>query len=257
MLSLRGGRGVGDTLYVQAIARELCKTEDITVCTEYPELFQLPVKFEPYRRNNIDVVCHYANRRHERTHQWEDVQIRAGVKADLRLDWQTVNDSFIRRFEHLRPILFVNAGRFPMQRTDGYANSILPEEGPLNAVLKELRKEYTAIYVGRGARLYPVECDIDLGDKTSITELVDLATISDAFYGQCSFMNILAQSLDKPCLTMFASRRANNDLLRTITPQKILFKETDEYIFDDLRSGPRNIQGKESRYSRLCAECFG
>lgn len=191
------------------------------------------VEFADFRRNDIDIVAHYANDRFSKFNQWEDVQNRAKVKAELKLDWTVVNPEIIEKYEKYRPIVFVNGGRHPMDRTDGFADSIIPDGKAFNKHLKQLRQDFTAIYVGNGKQFYDIDCDFDLSGKTSVTDLIDLATISDFFYCQCSFTTILAESLDKPCLTMFTARPQSDRILKTITPKKILCKKTDYYMYDD------------------------
>ena len=228
MIRLRGGRGIGDGLYVHAIARAL---KGPLILTDLPDLYP-GYQTAPFTRQDAEVVAHYANQRHSPYTQWEDVQRKADIFTELKIDWEVTNDfSWLDKY---KPLLFVNGGRYPMNRPDGYALSILPEEKGFNAKLRELKKDYTAIYIGKGPQLYDVDFDIDLSNKTSITDLIDLGKKCDMFFQQCSFSTILAEVFDKPSLTMFASKPAKDEILRTITPKKILCKPTDSWCFDNL-----------------------
>ena len=77
MRSIRGGMGLGDALYVQAVARHITATgERLLVCTAWPDVFKPlgdKVEFAPFRRQRIDVLAHYSTRKALPTKQFDDV----------------------------------------------------------------------------------------------------------------------------------------------------------------------------------------
>jgi hypothetical protein len=64
--------------------------------------------------------------------------------------------------------------------------------------------------------------------------LMNIASIADAFYGQCSFIIPLAESFNKKLLIVWSSKGLNcgESYIETITPKKILSKETSDFIVD-------------------------
>ena len=228
-LRVRSGSGIGDNLYGQAIARELSKIKDVEVCTNFPELYPYPVKFSEFSRHNIDVIAHYSGRRREPTNQWEDVQITSGVKATLTIDWEprnlTLLDSLPEEF------VLVIGGRLPMGRKDGYGLPLLPSQAVFN---RELRKVgLPAVSIGRGDRVYPVEVDIDLDNKTSLSDILDIAWKAKVCFGQIGTLVPLAEIFDKPATFIWSSRQPNHEnwVINHLTPEKVLSKPA-KVIYD-------------------------
>ena len=226
-LRIRGGSGIGDNLYTSAIVRKLHKEVPLEVCTSYQDLYPYPVKFSEFSRQNITYLTHYGRRRRDRTNQWEDVQIISGVKAELKLDWTLKNE----KWKSLVPFVFINGGRVPMDRKDGVGRDLLPlREG----FIKELEKiNLKKVYVG-GPRKYDFPIDVDLQGKTSVSDLVDLAFLSEMGFGQVGFIVPLFESLDKKLTCVWSRKGLTSDcwVTRTITPSKILTKPTSKAVFD-------------------------
>ena len=66
MKRIRGGRGLGDTLYVRGVV-ELLKKK-VEVCSDFPELFSdLDVEVDQFSRHNINYLEYgeYAKFRHK------------------------------------------------------------------------------------------------------------------------------------------------------------------------------------------------
>lgn len=253
---IRGGRGIGDALYVQGIVRHLVKQGvELEVCTDYPEIYQFNVSFSPFSRHNIDYLAHYPQRRMiQTTTQWEDVCLSVGKRAEgaeLKIDWTPQNN----RFKLESPLLFVTGGRQPMQRKDGYAKEMMPNEKAFNGILRELKKDYFTVYVGSGIREYNADVDLDLNNKTTITDVLDIASQADMFFGQCSFIVPLAESFDKDLLCVWSSyiRTTDHPYMKYITPQKVLSKPTSKYVYDDQEFNEILRENNNSREWPICS----
>ncbi len=57
-------------------------------------------------------------------------------------------------------------------------------------------------------------CDLDLFGKISVTDAIDIGTVGDLFYGEPSFITILAEAMDKPFVVMFSSRAKTSRYIR-------------------------------------------
>lgn len=243
MRSIRGGRGIGDSLYVQAIARHLINRDGnkLKVCSDWPDIFR-PLgnmaKVVPFTRLGIDILAHYSLRKkHKETTQFKDCCLQAGINepVDLKLDW-TPHDLDLIASLGDKPIVLVQMPRNPMGRTDGFGKELMPDCRVIQKIINHVKGRATIVQIGAGAPLFRFEgIDIDLANKTSLRDLLDVASVADGFLGYCSFIVPLAESFDKPGLFVWSRKglNVNQPYIKAITPQKILEKATSTFLIDD------------------------
>lgn len=238
---VRGGSGLGDSIYVRPVAEYLVQAgHQVIVRSDYRDVFRgAEVEIEKFRREACHVVAHYSSRKgYVTTNQWEDVCINAGIPPiPLSFKWEIQNTTLTRDLQAMakgRPIVMVNGGRPPMGRTDGFAREMLPKRAAFDAVLGALGDSFT-VEVGKGNELYPLTADVDLADRTSAADLLDIASVSSGLVGQCSFMIPLAEALDKPLLVVWAAQGlvSETEFIRQCTPRKILSKPSSRFVMDD------------------------
>ena len=244
MKSIRGGRGLGDSIYVQSVCRHLIErgSEPLRVCSDWPDVF-LPlgekVKVVPFTRNKIDILAHYSTRKGEKTTQFHDCCISAGIDGlvDLRLDWPTTPGPLVNQVRAPgKPVICVQLPRTPMGRTDGFGKELLPDCNVIQRFIDRLAGLATIVQIGAGQALYKFTgIDIDLANKTTVRELIDVASVADGFIGYCSFVLPLAESLKKPSIMVWARAglKANHMYIRRITPEKIIEYARTQYVIDD------------------------
>lgn len=236
MKTIRGGNGLGDALYVQAIARHLlAKGERLEVCTSWPDVFsQLDVQTGAFRRHKVDIVAHYVQRKEDKNStQFQDCCLSAKLTepVELRLDWKPS-----KKWEFDKPAIIVGLPRQPMNRKDGYGRELLPDCNRIQQAIDRLKGKATIIQVGAGEPLFRFSgIDLDLADKTTISELLDIASQVDGFLGYCSFIIPLAESFDKPllCIWSTAIKRSEHRFIRLVQPQKLLHKESSRHVMDN------------------------
>ncbi len=249
-IRIRGGSGLGDSLYIRPVAEHfLRRGDDVTVNSNYADVFHgLPVKIEPFSRA-ANVLAHYSRHRARvGTTQFDDVCETAGIgRVPLAFQWPVRNAVLVRRLllaAEDRPLVLVHGGREPWGRQDGLGLPLLPERAAFEAVLEQLAHCFT-VWIGAGPRLYRLRVDEDLGDRTSVSDLLDLGCACDGVVSQVSFCVPLAEVFDKPLLTIWSASglKARRELLRQITPQKVLSKpEIGRFVMDDW-SAERLSQG--------------
>jgi hypothetical protein len=241
-MRIRGGAGLGDAMYIRPVAEHFVRAgERVTVCNDFAEVFiGSGVHVEPFDRFNIDVLAHYTvGKRDPTTNQWQDVCKSAGIaEIPLRFDWTVRNCSLVDSIVSDaagRYIIVVHGGRVPMGRTDGFGKELLPGKSAFDAALAALGDDCFLLRVGKGSDLYPLDVDVDLNGGTSVSDLLDIATVCDGVVGQCSFAIPLAEVFDKPLLCVWASGglSASHPYIRQITPQKVLSKATSRFVMDD------------------------
>lgn len=244
MKTIRSGRGLGDALYLQSAVRELIKRtgEKYEVCADWPDVFSPlgdNVNVVPFRRDKIDVLAHYARRKHEKTTQFRDVCIAAGLDGlvDLQLDWPQASGELVGCLKSIgKPIVCVQLPRAPMGRTDGFGLEILPDCRVIQKFIDRLKGKATIVQVGAGTPLFNFTgIDVDLANKTTVRELIDVASVADGFLGYCSFILALSESLKKPTIMVWSRKGLNSKELyiRQITPHKIIEHATTQYVIDD------------------------
>lgn len=254
MKTIRGGMGLGDALYVQAVARHLvAKGQRLQVATAWPDVFRfIDVQTVPFRRSDIDILAHYSRRKNHRTGQFEDVCIQAGIDGpvELRVDWQTADSDLVRRLRaDGRPIVCVQLPRSPMGRSDGFGSELLPDCKVIQRAIDFLGGRALVVQIGAGQALFRFKgIDVDLSNETTVSELLDVASIADGFLGYVSFLVPLAESFSKPALLVWSKRglKSPTGYIRQITPQKVLHRSTSMHVVDDWR--PDDVRAVEERF---------
>jgi hypothetical protein len=237
--TIRSGRGLGDSIYLASIVRHI-GPEKLHVFSDYPELFG-GAKVSPHARK-ASIVAHYVSRKGiTQTDQFQDMCISAGLKkaCELRLDWKTSQqtiDDMIGPTD--RPILCVQLPRSPMGRTDGFGASLLPDCRAIQRAINMVRGRALVVQIGAGDPLFKFSgIDIDLANKTNISQLLDIASVSSAFLGYVSFVIPLAESFNKPALIIWSKKgmRSSDPFIARITPKKIIHKPIICAAIDDCK----------------------
>lgn len=244
MLSVRSGKGLGDAIYLYAIARHLvARGEQLEVCTLWPDVFRAladRIRLSPWRRERIDAIAHYiARKRIQGTDQFVDCCINMGITEPVafRLDWTPVNKLLVAKLRTVRkPIVIVQLPREPMGRSDGFGLDLLPDGAALQRAVDAIGSRAFKVQVGKGKPLFRLEgLDLDLANQTSVTDLLDVASIAAGALGYCSFIVPLAEALNKPALLVWSRRglRSREEFIRQITPGKVLHRPASRAVMDD------------------------
>lgn len=257
MLRIRGGSGLGDSLYLRAAVEHFVKSEQQVIAfSDWPEVFiDSGAKVEPFTRMKINLVAHYTmGKKNPATTQWQDVCASARIpQIPLSITWNCRNPSLVQELRGKaagRPLVLVHGGRTPMGRTDGFGKALLPQASAFENVLAEFRDCYT-VRVGKGVDAYPLPVSLDLNGSTSVSDLIDLGQACDGVIGQCSLAVPLAEVFDKPAIFVWAaSGMAHGQVpyIRQITPSKVLSKPSSAFVMDNWSS--QQIQ-EEARAFRV------
>jgi hypothetical protein len=242
MKKARCGAGLGDSLYLQGVLRVLSEKEPYAAMTDYPDVFrQLPnVITMPFDRIGVDIVAHYTRRKGVAgTNQWQDCCIAAGLPEDtpFKLTWKTRNKALVSKVAAAgKPILLVAMMRAPMGRKDGFGAEVLPSGAVIQKLIDKAVGKYTIVQVGSGRNLFQFKnIDIDLSNKTTVSDLIDLAKTCDKMLGYCSFFVPLAESLGKDALFVWSSAGLNSgiEFVRFIRPEKVLSSPQSRFVVDN------------------------
>jgi hypothetical protein len=149
-----------------------------------------------------------------------------------------------------KPIILVNGGRYPMDRRDGFGMALLPRREAFDGILAALGDCFT-VRIGKGPEIYPLPCDMDLTNATSVADVLDLAYLSGGILGQCSFAIPLAEALGKPMLLLWAAAQPSSPhpFVRMMTPGKLMSKPSSRYVVDD--ATPQQLAGAAHAFRGL------
>jgi hypothetical protein len=245
MKSIRCGRGLGDSIYLESVCRHLIETtgEPLRIASDWPDVFAPlngDVSVVPFTRMNIDIIAHYSRRKGDpTTTQFQDCCIGAGIKehVELRLDWFPTTSIGDKLLATDKPIVCVGLPRAPMGRTDEFGKEILPRAGITQAIIDRLKDRATIVQIGSGDPLHQYKgIDVDLANKTTVAELLDVCHAASGFVGYVSFILAAAEALHKPSIMVWARAglNAKQEYVRQIAPGKIIeFKDRCSVVFDD------------------------
>jgi len=236
--------GLGDSLYLQSVVGYFVgKGYRVEVCSAWPDVF-LPlagkVVVSPFRRRRIDRLAHYTSRKSiSGTTQFQDCCINAGISEPvaLRLNWKVRNLGLVDLLRRAgRPIILVQLPRAPMGRSDGFGAEVLPDCRAIQCAIDTIGGRALVVQIGCGEPLYRFTgVDVDLANRTSVSDVIDLAASAHGLLGYCSFIVPLAESLGKPALLVWSRRGLNSehDFVRAITPRKVLHLASSRFVIDD------------------------
>lgn len=250
MKRIRAGSGLGDAIYLRSIVvRFLEQGHLLEVLSDYPDVFAgLPVKTNEFSRARIDIIAHYTSRKSQPSStQFQDMCASALVAwpVPLHIDWETRNAGLLRDVRSLageRKVMLMHGGRAPMARTDGFGAELLPRAEVMNLALEAVasRGNWFLVQVGQGKQVYPLRCDLDLQNQTSVTDLFDLAQFCDAVLSPCCFMVPLAESFSKKILAIWSAAGLSSmqSFISSVTPAKVLERRgvTSHFVVDAEKS---------------------
>jgi hypothetical protein len=243
--TIRSGMGLGDSLYLQSVCRYFVKKkrQRLKVASAWPDVFRPlgdMVDVIPFTRAGIDILAHYSMRKSiKETTQFQDCCFQAGIHdpVELKLDWTVTSTRLIDELKaYGKPIVLVQLPRNPMGRVDGFGKELMPDCTVIQRIIDSLKDRALIVQVGAGQPLFEFTgIDVDLSNKTSVCDLLDIASAADGFLGYCSFMVPLAESFGKPALFVWSSRglRVVEPFIARITPAKILHARTSQFVIDD------------------------
>lgn len=255
-LQIRAGRGLGDSLYLLSIVRHFVGLgRRIEVYSDWPDVFREfsapQVLVAPFSKKPPSlVVAHYTVRKRiAGTDQFQDMCISAGIHdpVPLHLAWKPMNEALLRRLRSVagtRPLIYVQLPRAPMGRSDGFGQDVLPDCAALQQAIDRIGRRACLVQVGAGEPQYRFRgIEVDLANQTTVTDLLDVASVCAGALGYCSFVIPLFESQAKPLLLVWSRRGLNSKdtFISSITPQKILHSARSRFVMDD--DPPARITG--------------
>jgi hypothetical protein len=221
MIKLNAPKGLGDAIYMRAIALHLLdRKKDVKVLTWWPDVFfDLPIKITSANDYTNDDDLHHAMAclhcrvpaiRALDRFKLTCFQAQILEPVELRLGWKVRNQKLVDEIKQCadgRQIMLYQPRKMSK---DGDQELTRPERAQFNTFVNRQRKGFFRVKTGHPHYVQDdtdLGCELDLFGKTSVTDIFDIAAVSDMIFGEAScFLPNLAESLDKPFTCMYARR---------------------------------------------------
>lgn len=228
MIRINSPKGLGDAIHLRAIVLHLLERgEEIEVYTGWPEVFTgLPVVLRTHEQiADHDQIRHAMACLHCCIPEimgmslFQNACRQAGIvePVALRMDWKVKDGKRIRRIKARaagKPILLYQ----PVKKANNAQQAELrPDRDAYRAYLQGM-KGYFRIKVGNAAFTIDdprLPVDLDLFNKTTVSEVFDIATIADCFFSEDSYIQVIAQAMNKPVTWMFARKGESSAFSRS------------------------------------------
>ena len=249
-IEIRGPSGFGDAIYMNSIANAFhLQYEKVLVRTKYPEIFKYIPGVEPvaFKKGGADLEFNYGGRRRndQTTTQWKDLLITSGLDKNTPYQtiWKLTNTEIINTIQDKsqgKKLLVVSAPHIPFDRLDQFGLELIPNYKKFIPLIKMARdKGYYIIQLGRGKCIFDFGknmIDLDLKNKTTVCDMMDIGMIGDLFLGQCGNIVPLAEGYKKKLFIVFSQKglNSNTEFLKNITGRKICSTEKSNYAIDSM-----------------------
>lgn len=236
MIQLKAAAGLGDAIYLRAIALHLAgRGKDVEIFTPWRDVFSdLPVRVRSYSEitgdedwNNAKACLHC--RILDAPDVFSMACLQAGVMGPVpfRLDWKVRNVELVARVKREaagRKILM-----FQPLKVARNLNEQLSRPNPAAyAEAIEAREDHFRVMVGHPRFVQDMNLphELNLMGQTSVADLFDIATAADTFFGEPSYIPTLADALGKPHTCMFSRRaiESGRTHIRNLKPDRLFHR---------------------------------
>jgi hypothetical protein len=232
---IKGPSGLGDAIYLYPVVKwYTARYDKVIVRSFYPELFQniKNVEVEPFRaKGDINLKCSYTKRKYTAgTSQFEDIVIGAEIKEalDFKIDWEIKNkgiEEIIRKEVKGKKVCIITAPYEPFAREDKWGKLLRIKSGMMQTIVDKYRDKVFFIQVGGRFTLTEIKgTQLNLINKISVSDLIDLVCVGDIGLSQIGNMLPICESLGKKNFLFFAETglKCDNKFISSITPEKII-----------------------------------
>ena len=233
MIDLIGPRGLGDAIYVRAMAmRWLELGQPVTVFTIWPEVFDgidVTVK-SPTERTGNENIYHCVICSHCRLPDVVPVCVfdrichQAGLfePFEFKIDWKVKKPDMVNKIKRRsdgRKIMIYQ----PPKVANGFEQTLFNPHADDFIRYLEAHSDFYRIKVGHPLTAHELKgapCEMDIFGHTSVSDVFDIATICDLFFSQVSYLVTLGEAMNKNVACMVTRRQleANSVRVRQLTP---------------------------------------
>ncbi len=251
ILRLKGPSGLGDSIYSYPIIKYFIEKKfDVEILTRYKDIFKnLDCKVRPYFYFNDDIDFNYVPRKfHKRTSQFEDMCILSGITKKIKLE---INYEGKRKFKTKKKICVIQRPYWPMNELEKRVE-LVPDYSQIQKLIIN-NQDYYYVMVGvKNSLDFEIKGIDETIEKTSIDDLFKIINASDMVITQIGWTIALAEILNKKIFVIFSVNGLESDnwFFNTITPKKVITKQTSSYCIDNWTNEKINKKFQELKCSK-------
>lgn len=249
MINLNGSKGLGDALYVRAVARHLVnRNKDVTVFTRWPVVFDgMPLTIRPLEaRNDAEDLRHVIYCSHCRVNEPQSLNFftlackQAGIveQVELYIDWQVKSRKLVDTIRDKARGRRVFVYQSPKRANSAEEASLRPHRSAFNSFVAN-HGDCFRVKLGHSSSVdidASVPCDLDLFDKTTVQEALDVCASADLLFSDPSFVTVMGEAMGKRFTAMLSRRAAESPSLRarSATPERLFHnKHLMTVVYDE------------------------
>lgn len=247
MIRLNAPKGLGDAIHVRAVVIHLLRQgELVTVFTRWPEVFaDLDISVRPAdearqyddvtsARACLQCIVPYIRN----LSLFRNVCLQAGIidVVDPNIGWTVRNRALVDVVKTLadRPILIFQSLKIVANEEDKQRRP----DGEAFRRLINGHREHFKVKLGHSQFVQDdadLACDLDLFDKLTVTDAIDLVKIADVVCSEPSYLTILGQAFSTKVECLFSVRglRSNIKSVAGITPERLFHNKHRATAFYD------------------------
>jgi hypothetical protein len=255
-IGLKGASGLGDTIIAYPIIKWYAQRYNtVYYMSDYPELYEtLPnVKCYPHQKINyfrlgegnkhpVDIRFTYTPRKYtEGTSQFVDSCMSAKAPDDLKfkIDWEVKNHKLITDIANWadgRKICILSAPYEPFGREDQWGALLRINPDLVQKIVDTYKDKVYFVQIGNSFVLHRIKGIINLIEKTTVSDLMDLVRWADFGLSQIGNLLPMCEALNTKNFIIFskAGLETDNRFLSSITPDKTVhYKHLNTSVVDD------------------------
>lgn len=237
MIQLRASKGLGDAIYMRAIALHLRdRGESVEVFTAWPDVFSdlgVPVRAlahasgeEDWRYAKPCLHCRIVSG----MDAFSMACLQAGVDGPvaLRIGWSVRNVALadkVRSAAGGRPVLVYQPPKLARNLNETLSR---PRAEAYREALASVARGHFVIRLGHPSytEATRLACDLDLFGSVSVTDAIDVCAIADHIFCEPSYMLAAAEALEKPYTCVFSRRAVDSGrtYISNLTPTRLCHK---------------------------------
>lgn len=221
MINLDGSKGLGDALYVRAVARHLLFKEgkEVIVYTRWADIFSdLPLTVKPLdARTGAEDLHHVVYCSHCRVQQPASLDFftlacrQAGIMDEVHLfiDWKIRNQPLVDSIQEAAKGRRVFVYQSPKKAVNAEQEAMRPNRAAFNRYVAN-HNDCFRVRLGHPSAVEDDQSaphEMDLFGKISVTDALDVGSIAHLLFSDPSFITVMAESMGKR-FTAMLSRRA-------------------------------------------------
>lgn len=223
-MRFRTMKGLGDAIYAYPIVKYFARTEHVTVCTQYPQVFKYLENVTTTDKDHVDEVF-LSYSRNPDSNQYKDICDTVGIYPEFKFEWPATVFTHIPKYCIIKEPCCSHMNK----RFNDF--SLAPKVSYVQDWVYENQERYTFISVGKDEIFKGRIAGIDhhMIDTLSIEQFLGLCAGAAAIATQIGHLVPIAQAMGKP-LKIFEPEFITDPRLQNMSINKVRVDGVDNEI---------------------------